>query len=165
MTLLDGRLSGGFNALRGVFTLSKGDNTIALTRMVEANGPLRDLPETHVGLGRPDGEPPYLNPFGLADDMPIHIASDAASEAVDDAYLGQVLRNEGCEVDWCRASTLDDSVSGWSEHKYLDALGSEVRTGQAGGGFENAATRDGDLTQITVDDERYEIPDAIIFGG
>ncbi|PWJ09657.1 hypothetical protein SAMN05421539_1321, partial [Jannaschia seohaensis] len=38
-------------------------------------------------------------------------------------------------------------------------------TTEAGGGFENAATRDGDLTRIMLDDERHEIPDAVVFGG
>lgn len=38
-------------------------------------------------------------------------------------------------------------------------------TSQAGGGFETSAMREGDLNFIRVDDERYEIPDAVIHGG
>ncbi len=36
---------------------------------------------------------------------------------------------------------------------------------QAGGGFDASATREGDLTTVRIDDERYEVPDAVIFGG
>lgn len=36
---------------------------------------------------------------------------------------------------------------------------------QAGGGFASSSTRDADLSLIRVDDERYEIPDAVLFGG
>lgn len=36
---------------------------------------------------------------------------------------------------------------------------------EAGGGFDTEARRDGDDTVIRVDEERYVVPDAVIFGG
>ncbi|WP_158540165.1 SH3 domain-containing protein [Rhodosalinus halophilus] len=36
---------------------------------------------------------------------------------------------------------------------------------QAGGGFDTEATRAGDTTIVRIDDERYEIPDAALYGG
>lgn len=36
---------------------------------------------------------------------------------------------------------------------------------QAGGGFDASATREADLFLIRVDAERYEVPDAVVFGG
>ena len=38
-------------------------------------------------------------------------------------------------------------------------------TSEAGGGFDHSVSREGDLTLIRVEHERYEIPDAVIFGG
>lgn len=227
IALFAGRIAVTFDPLRDVLRLTNGDTTLELARVPETGSSLPELPETHAGLGRPAGEPPYLNPFGLADDMPIHAAPDGASEVVGGAFSGQVLRNDGCEGNWCRVTTLDTSISGWGELHYLEASDSALRAGQrvfdavgpvpcaqgmgapmtdcamgvardgggtatvvvtkpdgiprvlfftdgafvssdtseAGGGFESAATRDGDLTRITVDDERYEITDAVIFGG
>lgn len=36
---------------------------------------------------------------------------------------------------------------------------------QAAGGFDARASRAGDLTTVRIDDERYEIPDAVLYGG
>jgi hypothetical protein len=36
---------------------------------------------------------------------------------------------------------------------------------EAGGGFDAAATREADLFLIRVDAERYDVPDAVVFGG
>lgn len=38
-------------------------------------------------------------------------------------------------------------------------------TSQVGGGFDTSFSREADLSLIRIDDERYEIPDAFIFGG
>lgn len=227
IAVFDGRIGIEFDPLRDALRLTNGDTVLDLARMPAAGSQLPDLPETHAGLGRPSGEPPYLNPFGLSDDMPIRAQPDPASEVVGSAFLGQVLRNEGCEDAWCRVATLDGMTSGWAERRHLEASDHVLRAGQgvfdavgrvpcaqgpgapmttcamgvgrgengtaivvvtkpdgvdrqlfftdgefvnadtseAGGGFETSVEREGDLHLIRVDDERYEIPDAVIFGG
>lgn len=227
IALFEGRIAVAFDPLRDALRLGSGDIVLDLRRRPDPDMTLPDLPKTHAGLERPSGEPPYLSPFGLADDMPIHAAPDTTSDVVGGAFSGQVLRNEGCEGDWCRVTTLDAAVSGWGERQYLETSASTLRAGQgvfdavgavpcakgkgapmticgmgvardgggsatvivtksdgvpralyftegafvgsdtseAGGGFESSATRVSDLTFINVDDERYEIPDAVVFGG
>jgi heat shock protein HslJ len=224
IALFDGSVSVGFDPLRDALSLSNGQTILDLKR--ETSSTLI-LPETHSGLDRPAGDPTYLNPFGLADDLPIHAEPNSSSDVVGGAFSGQVLRNEGCSEGWCRIATLDRSVSGWAQQQYLEASGSALRAGQgvfdaagavpcakgdgaptvpcamgvaldgggsatvvvikpdgidrllfftdgsfvsadtseAGGGFEISATRESDLNLIRVDDERYEIPDAVLFGG
>jgi len=227
IAFFSGRVAIAFDPLRGALRRTKDDTVVDLARVPAAGSTLPDIPETHAGLGRPSGEPPYLNPFGLSDDMPIRAQPDPASEVVGSAFLGQVLRNEGCEDAWCRVATLDGAVRGWGDRQYLEASDHVLRTGQgvfdavglvpcaqgsgapmttcamgaarddngkaivvvtkpdgvdrqlfftdgefvnadtseAGGGFETSVEREGDLQLIRVDDERYEIPDAVIFGG
>lgn len=224
VALFDGTIAVTFDPLSGMLTLAGGETTIGLVRGLPAGLP---LPPTHAGLEPPGGEPPYVNPVGLSDDLQIHSQPDPASEVVGGAFSGQVLRNEGCEGEWCNVAALDLSVSGWAQRQFLDASDSALRAGQgvfdavgpvpcaqgtgapmtdcamgvardgsgsatvvvtkpdgvkrvlfftdgafvssdtshAGGGFQSSATREGDLTLIRVDDERYEIPDAVIFGG
>ncbi|WP_050927624.1 META domain-containing protein [Aestuariivita boseongensis] len=48
---------------------------------------------------------------------------------------------------------------------FTDGVFISATTSQVDGGFQQQATREGDLTLIRVGDERYEVPDAIIFGG
>jgi heat shock protein HslJ len=227
IAFFSGRIAIAFDPLRDALRLTKDDTFVDLARMPAAGSQRPDLPETHAGLGRPSGEPPYLNPFGLSDDMPIHAQPDTASDVVGRAFLGQVVRNEGCQDEWCRLATLDGTISGWGERQYLEASDHVLRAGQgvfdaagtvpcaqglgapmtscamgvargddgtamvvvtkpdgvdrqlfftdgefvnpdmsqAGGGFEFSVERESDLHLIRVDDERYEIPDAVIFGG
>ncbi|MEW9922295.1 META domain-containing protein [Marimonas sp. MJW-29] len=225
--LLGGRMSVAFNPISDVLTLSNGETTVELVRRTGWGAGLPELPETHAGVGPPAGSPPYLNPFGLSEDLPINAQPDTSSDVVGGAFSGQVLRNLGCESDWCRVEPLDGSFSGWSQRTYLERSDSILRaaqrvfdavgpvpcavgegtpmgtcgmgvardqggtatvvvakpdgvsrilfftdgafigsdTSQAGGGFESSAVRERDLTLIRVDNERYEIVDAVIFGG
>jgi hypothetical protein len=225
--LFGGSISVGFDPVRDILSLTNGGTTIELTRVAETGLRLPDLAEPHAGLEPPAGDPPYLNPFGLSDDLPLHSEPDTTSAVLGGAASGQVMRNEGCEGTWCRVEALDGSGSGWAARQYLEASDSVLRAGQgvfdavgpvpcakgigapmatcamgvarddggsatvvvtkpdgverilffkdgaflysdtsqAGGGFESSATRESDLTLIRVDDERYEIPDAVIFGG
>lgn len=48
---------------------------------------------------------------------------------------------------------------------FVDGTFLSADSSQAGGGFETSATRQADLQFISVDSERYEVPDAVIFGG
>lgn len=48
---------------------------------------------------------------------------------------------------------------------FVDGAFVSADTSQAGGGFAVSATREGDLNRVRVDDERYELPDAVLFGG
>jgi heat shock protein HslJ len=225
IALFEGRIEATYDPLRDILRLSKGDTVLDLVAL--ADTPLSPLPEPHAGLDRPRGEPPYVNPFGLSDDMPVRAAPDASSEVLGAAFMGQVLRNEGCDGAWCGVTTLDGTLSGWAERAGLEPSGSALRAGQgafdatgqvpcaqgvgapmtrcamgvardaggsatvvvtkpdgitrilfftegafvsadtsqAGGGFDSSATRDGDLTRVTVDAEQYEIPDSVILGG
>ena len=225
IALFEGRVDITFDPLRDVLRLTKGET--ALDLVAAAGSPFDYLPEPHAGLERPKGEPPYVNPFGLSEDLPIRAAPDASSEVLGAAFMGQVLRNEGCAEAWCQVTTLDSTVSGWVERTVLETSDSALRAGQgvfdatsrvpcaqgvgapmtrcvmgvardvggsatvvvtkpdgnnrilfftdgtfvsadtsqAGGGFDSSTKREGDLTRITVDDERYEVPDAVIFGG
>jgi hypothetical protein len=227
ISLFDGSLSVGFDPLRDILNLSNGETTVELSRAAVSGARLPDFPDTHAGLEPPAGEPAYVNAFGLADDLPIHVEPDTGSDVIGGAFSGQVLRNLGCEADWCRVETLDGSVNGWGERQNLEASDSVLRAGQgvfdaagpvpcavgagapmgacamgvardgsgsatvvitkpdgvdrilfftngafvssdtsqAGGSFESASTRESDLSLIRVDDERYEIPDSVIFGG
>ena len=225
IALFEGRIEATYDPLHDILRLSKGDTVLDLVAL--ADTPLSPLPEPHAGLDRPRGEPPYVNPFGLSDDMPVRAAPDASSEVLGAAFMGQVLRNEGCDGAWCGVTTLDGTLSGWAERAGLEPSGSALRAGQgafdatgqvpcaqgvgapmtrcamgvardaggsatvvvtkpdgitrilfftegafvsadtsqAGGGFDSSATRDGDLTRVTVDAEQYEIPDSVILGG
>ncbi len=227
IALFSGRISVAFDPTLDVLVLTTGETVLELTPAAATDAGPFDGPRPHAGLEPPAGTPPYLNPFGMAEDMPIHAAPDAASEIVGGAYPGQILRNEGCEGDWCRVTMLDASVSGWGQSQSLEASDSALRAGQgvfdatgvvpcangkgapmaqcafgvardgggnatlavtrsdglvralffadgelfgadtseADGGHEFSAAREGDLLMIRVNDERYEIPDAAIFGG
>lgn len=48
---------------------------------------------------------------------------------------------------------------------FTDGRFVSVDTSEADGGHETSAAREGDLTLIRVNDERYEVPDAVVFGG
>jgi hypothetical protein len=48
---------------------------------------------------------------------------------------------------------------------FEDGVFTSTDASQAGGGFDTEATREGDTTIVRIDDERYEIPDAAIYGG
>ncbi len=222
----EGTLSVSLDLFTDQVALSSNTVTLVLARL-ESSASEDDGPQVHLGRNRPAGDPPYMNPYGLAEDMPLHAEPDTASDVVGGAFSGQVLRNEGCAGDWCKLEALDASVTGWGERRYLEASTSALRAGQgvfdvvarapcavgvgapmthcamwaardgsgsatvviikpdgiervlffdggqfvgadtsqAGGGFESSVTREADLNMIRVDEERYEIPDAVIFGG
>lgn len=227
IAVFSGHMTVSFDPLLDVLRLSNGETVLDLDSIADTGTGLPVVPETHAGLGRPTGDPSYVNPFGLADDMPIRAEPDAASAVVGGAFSGQVLRNDGCEGEWCRVTTLDGSVSGWAEQQTLEASDSALRAGQgvfdttgilpcakgigapmaqcvfgvardgggnatvavfqrggltralffvggellgadtseADGGHEVSSAREGDLLLIRVNDERYDIPDAIVQGG
>ena len=227
IAVFSGRITVSFDPLLDMLRLSNAETVLDLTSVAETGTLLPVVPETHAGLGPPTGDRPYLNPFGLAGDMPIRVEPDATSTVVGGAVSGQVLRNDGCEGEWCEVTTLDGSVSGWAERQTLEASDSALRAGQgvfdatgivpcakgigaptaqcafgvardgggnatvavfrrdgltralffvggellgadtseADGGHEVSSTREGDLLLIRVNDERYEIPDAIVRGG
>jgi len=48
---------------------------------------------------------------------------------------------------------------------FADGALLSAHTGEADGGHEVSSAREGDLTLIRVNDERYEIPDAVVHGG
>jgi len=48
---------------------------------------------------------------------------------------------------------------------FVDGAFAFADTSEAGGGFETSSRREADLNFIRVDDERYEVPDAVIHGG
>jgi hypothetical protein len=185
------------------------------------------MPRPHAGRDTPVGDPPYLGVFGLADDLPIRTEASHDALALAGVPSGTVLRNDGCEGDWCKVELPDGSVAGWAEAQYLEPAGSALRAGQeifdatgmipcakgagapmtqcsfgvaregngtatvvvaiaasltrvlffqdgaflstdaseAAGGFDTSVTREADLNFLRIDDERYEIPDALIFGG
>lgn len=222
-----GRVAVAFDPLSGILGLSNGDMSLELVPLADEDPMFSEVPATHAGMEPPAGDPPYLNPFGLADDMPIRAEPDAASRIVGGAFSGQVLRNEGCEGAWCRVASLDGSLAGWAERRSLEASDSTLRAGQgvfdaagllpcakgigapmtrctfgvardgggnatvvvdrsdgltralffangallgadtseADGGHEVSVAREGDLFLIRVNDERYEIPDAVVRGG
>lgn len=186
-----------------------------------------EVPAPHLGRAKPAGDPPYVAGFGMPGDLVIHAAPSPDAEAVTEAFAGQVLRNAGCDGDWCRVELPDGSASGWAELNYLEPADSALRAGQdifdatgvvpcakgagaamaqcvmgvardgggtatvivrrrdgleralffrdgaflstdasqAGGGFDAAATHEEDMFLIRIDDERYEIVDAVVFGG
>jgi len=229
LAVLENRMHVRLNPFDGTVTISDGTSTLVL---LEQKTPTNSsvygrLPEPHFGRDAPAGDPPYLNPFGLSDELPFHAAPAASSEIVAGAFAGTVLRNGGCEGEWCAVEFPDGSSGGWAQKAFLEPSDSALRAGQgvfdatgpvpcametgtpmtdcpmgvardgggsatvvvtrpdrierilffvdgvflgsdtsqAGGGFENSSTQEGDLTLIRVDDERYEIPDAVIFGG
>ncbi|MEW9919531.1 META domain-containing protein [Marimonas sp. MJW-29] len=226
IAVFSGRMTVSFDPLLDVLRLSNGGTVLDLKSLVEAGTGFPEAPQAHAGLERPAGEPPYLNPFGLADGMPIRVEPDVASSIVGGAFSGQVLRNAGCEGDWCQVTSLDGSVSGWAEQQTLEASDTALRAGQgvfdatgilpcakevgapmaqcafgvardaganatvaifrpdgktralffsdgallgadtseADGGHGVSSAREGDLFLIRVNDERYEIPDAIVQG-
>lgn len=227
IAVFSGRISVRFDPLLDVLMLANEGNGLDLRSVVAAGTGELDVPETHAGLERPAGDPPYLNPFGLADNMPIRAEPDAASSVVGGAFSGQVLRNEGCDGEWCRVTTIDGGSSGWAERQTLEAATTAIRAGQgvfdatgilpcakgigapmgqcafgvardagakatvtvfrhdgmrralffsdgallgadtteADGGHDISSAREGDLFLIRINDERYEIPDAIVQGG
>ncbi|MWD26253.1 hypothetical protein E0K89_002040 [Aquicoccus sp. SCR17] len=208
-------------------TLSKDGEVLSLAAISATPSIFDEVPEPHLGRARPVGDPPYLSGFGRTDDLPFHAEPDASSPVVATAWLGQVLRNDGCDGDWCEVEMVDGSVRGWAERQYMEEADSALRSGQdifdatgvvpcskgagapmgqcimgvardgdgsatvkvtrgdglqralffqdgaffstdssqAGGGFDTSASQEDGLFQIRIDDERYEIPDAVIFGG
>ena len=226
VAVFGGMVSVVFDPLSDALRLSNGETVLDLVPVAAPTG-LPDIPESHAGLERPSGEPPYLTPTGRADDMPIRAEPDAASQSIGGAFPGQVLRNDGCEGAWCRVATLDGSVGGWADRGDLAAADGALRAGQGafdatglipcakgsgapmapcafgvardGGGtaavavfrpfgpsralffsdgallgadtseadgrHEVSVTREADLFLIRVNDERYEIPLAVIEGG
>jgi hypothetical protein len=48
---------------------------------------------------------------------------------------------------------------------FRDGTFLSIDASQAGGGFDTKATRENGLFRIRIDDERHEIPDAVVFGG
>ena len=130
IAVFSGRIAVSFDPLFDVLRLSNGETDLDLKIIAETVTRLPVVPETHAGLAHPSGDPPYLNPFGLADDMPIHAEPDATSAVLGGAFSGQVLRNDGCEAGWCRVTTLDGSITGWAEQNTLEASDSALRVGQ-----------------------------------
>lgn len=128
--LSDGFLTAAFDPLHDDPALPDGGTAVERVRMSEAADGVPDLLPTHAGLGVPSGDPPYLNPFGLPDDLPIHARPDASSTVVAGAFSGHVLRNLGCEAEWCRVQPLDGRAIGWGRPAHLEASGPALRAGQ-----------------------------------
>lgn len=228
IALFAGRVAVMFDPLRDSLTLSQEQATIELLR---ASEPERSFPETHAGLQRPAGTPPYMSAFGIEGDLEIRQEPSTESGIVGTVQPGTVLRNEGCSetayTEWCQVARADGSLPGFAEATQLEAANSALRAGQgvfdaagtipcaigagapmttcafgvarddggnatvvvrktdgieralffsdgkfvsadsseAGGGFDISSTKDADLHLIRVDNERYEIPDAVILGG
>lgn len=220
--LLQGRVAVGFDPITGLMTLSRDDVAAVFAPRPEDTG----LLPTHAGRDRPAGDPPYLSAFGVSD-IGIFADRDTASAELAREYSGTVLRNLGCEGDWCQVEAVSGAYTGWADASVLEAAGSALRAGQdifdatgfvpcakgtgapmgqcpfgvardgggtatltvikaggvprvlyfadgaftssdtsqAGGGFDSSATKEADLFLIRVDDERYEVPEAAIFGG
>ena len=227
VALFEGRIGVAYDPFSGALTLSRDGTEIALAAMPVMPSIFEDVPEPHLGRDVPAGDPPYLSGFGRSDALPLHDAPEAAAPVVTTAWLGQVLRNAGCDGAWCEVEALDGSARGWAERQHLEEADSALRSGQdvfdatgvmpcakgagapmgqcvmgvardgggsatvvvrrgdgleralffrdgaffstdssqAGGGFDTSATHDNGLFQIRIDDERYEIPDAVVFGG
>jgi heat shock protein HslJ len=197
LSLLAGRISVDFDPLLDSLILRNDGTQMGLVRNAEESVPR--LAEPHAGRNAPVADPPYMNPFGLADDLPIHSepdpgapvvggwserqyleASDSALRAGQSVFdaVGRVPYALGvgapmthCAMGVAREGGGSDTVvvgkpEGFERFLYFtDGAFVGPDTREAGGGFESAASREGDLFPIRVDDERYEIPEAGIFGG
>lgn len=225
--VFDGPVELSFDPFSSLLRLGNGATELVLSPgdHIANEGPA--VPEPHAGLGRPSGAPAYLNPFGLTQDMAIHAGPDAQSDVVGASFSGQVLRNDGCQDDWCKVTTLDGLITGWVERRLLEASDTALRAGQgafdatgrvscranagsqvvqcafgvarddggnatvsvtrphglprvlffadgaflgadtseADGGHEVSATLQGDVILIYVNDERYDIPKVLLWGG
>jgi len=132
LSLLEGDIAVTFDPFAGVVTLSNQAITLVATLASagDASSVADRVPPTHAGRGAPAGDPPYVNPFGLSEDMPIRARPDAEAEIVAGAYSGMVLRNEGCEGGWCVVETPDGSARGWADRSVLEPAGGALRAGQ-----------------------------------
>jgi heat shock protein HslJ len=224
--LFEGEMRLVYDPFTDGLTLS-GSVVLSLTRDPVMPSIFDELLRPHLDRDRPSGDPPYLAGFGTAGDLVLRRAPSMDSEPLTEVDLGTVLRNDGCEGDWCRVELPNGTASGWAERRYLEEADSALRAGQnifdatgvvpcsfgagapmtqctmgvardeggsatvvvqrgdgfqralffrngtffstdsseAGGGFETSATHEADLFRIRIDDERYEIPDAAVFGG
>jgi len=94
---------------------------------------------------------------------------DASGQIPCAQYRGQPIRQ--CDFGVARAGGGDATVvvtlpDGFRRALFFtrgEFIGADAS--QAGGGFQTSARKEGDLFLIRVDEERYEIPEAIIFGG
>ena len=197
IALFAGRISVNFDPLRNILRLSNDKTALELAQLVNFEP---SVPDTHGGLERPKGEPPYVSSFSMTGQLNIRSQPSIYADILGVIDSGTLLRNTGCvekvDLRWCEVATVNEVLTGWAEDGSLEPADSVLRAGQSvydavglvpcaiGLGAPTAqcafgvARDDGRSATVVVtkpdgierilffaDDERYEIPDAVIFGG